>query len=109
MALSNAGVAARAARDEQQRAASGSGPQRLADSAAALERKAALYERLARGEVEDEAERYEVGRCRVLRANDVGRDDMQQQQLNSWLLINQRMNTSLSSSRGRLRLGNNSV
>lgn len=53
----NAGVAQRDARDRQEiKTAS----DRLSESRAALERKAALYERLARGEVDDEDDKYEV-------------------------------------------------
>jgi hypothetical protein len=62
MQRSNDGVAARANADRlalKQTAPDGS--ERLAESAAALERKAALYGRLARGEAQDEGEAYEVG------------------------------------------------
>lgn len=53
----NAGVSQRDARDRQDvKTAS----DRLGESRAALERKAALYERLARGEVDDEDDKYEV-------------------------------------------------
>ncbi|KAL4431730.1 hypothetical protein ABPG77_002946 [Micractinium sp. CCAP 211/92] len=53
----NAGVTQRDARDRQEiKTAS----DRLSESRAALERKAALYERLARGEVEAEDDKYEV-------------------------------------------------
>ncbi|KIZ06610.1 hypothetical protein MNEG_1344 [Monoraphidium neglectum] len=61
MQRSNDGVAARANADRlalKQTAPDGS--ERLAESAAALERKAALYGRLARGEAQDEGEAYEV-------------------------------------------------
>eukprot|EP00887_Chlorella_sp_A99_P002345 scaffold10.g2345.t1 len=53
----NAGVEARDAADRQELRTSA---QRLGDSRAALERKAALYDKLERGEAEDEDERYEV-------------------------------------------------
>ncbi|KAL4440396.1 hypothetical protein ABPG75_003397 [Micractinium tetrahymenae] len=53
----NAGVAQRDARDRQEIKAN---LDRLSESRAALERKAALYERLARGKVEDDDEKYEV-------------------------------------------------
>jgi hypothetical protein len=59
--IKNPGVEAREARDKQlQLKTTGSGAERLAESSAALQRKAQLYERLARGEEDDEQERYEV-------------------------------------------------
>lgn len=59
--IKNPGVEAREARDKQlQLKSRGSGPERLAESSAALQRKSQLYERLARGDVDDEDERYEV-------------------------------------------------
>jgi hypothetical protein len=61
--IKNPGVEAREARDKQlQLKSTGSGTERLAESSAALQRKAQLYERLARGEEDDEHERYEVSR-----------------------------------------------
>lgn len=61
---SNPGVAARAAADKLElKQTTGEGAERLAASAAALERKAALYERLARGEADDREEAYEVRVC----------------------------------------------
>jgi hypothetical protein len=63
MAISNPGVAARDSKDRLQLKPSGTGADRLAESQAALERKAALYEKLARGDVDDDSEKYEVGAC----------------------------------------------
>jgi hypothetical protein len=63
--IKNKGVEAREARDRAAAVkATGTGPERLAESAAALERKAALYERLAAqgGAGDDEQDdKYEVG------------------------------------------------
>jgi hypothetical protein len=60
--IKNPGVEAREARDRQlQLKSTGSGAERLAESNAALQRKAQLYERLARGDEDDEHEKYEVG------------------------------------------------
>jgi hypothetical protein len=60
--IKNPGVEAREARDKQlQLKSTGSGAERLAESSAALQRKAHLYERLARGDEDDEHEKYEVG------------------------------------------------
>eukprot|EP00877_Chromochloris_zofingiensis_P012125 jgi/Chrzof1/7166/Cz02g13160.t1 len=56
----NAGVDARDARDKLQLKATGEGAERLAESQAALARKAQLYEKLARGEQQDDEEKYEV-------------------------------------------------
>lgn len=62
MRRSNPGVAERAHADKLElKKTTGEGAERMAASAAALERKAALYERLARGEVDDEDRAYEVG------------------------------------------------
>ena len=61
MAVSNPGVASRDHKDRLELKPTGTGADRLAESQAALERKAALYEKLAKGEVEHEAEKYEVG------------------------------------------------
>lgn len=68
--IKNKGVEEREARDRaQQQRSVGSGPERLAESAAALQRKAALYDRLAAqgGGDEDENgdDRYEV-RCELV-------------------------------------------
>lgn len=66
----NAGVDARDARDKLQLKATGEGAERLAESQAALARKAQLYEKLARGEQQDDEEKYEVSLlkqlCRLL-------------------------------------------
>jgi len=63
-ALRNKGVEAREARDRALTLQhTGSGPERLAESSAALQRKAALYDRLAArggGEDDEEDDRYEV-------------------------------------------------
>lgn len=61
--IKNPGVEAREARDKQlQLKTRGDGQERLAESSAALQRKSQLYERLVRGDVDDEDEKYEVSR-----------------------------------------------
>lgn len=61
MQRSNAGVGDRDRVDRLElKKVAGEGAERLAESAAALERKAALYERLARGETRDGEDHYEV-------------------------------------------------
>ena len=57
--LRNTGVEAREARDRAHALrTTGEGPERLAASAEALTRKAALYDRLARWEVDDQQAQY---------------------------------------------------
>lgn len=78
--IKNPGVEAREARDKQlQLKTTGSGAERLAESSAALQRKAQLYERLARGEDDDEQERYEVEFWRK------GPSHQQEEQEQDWL------------------------
>ncbi|KAI8472018.1 MAG: hypothetical protein J3K34DRAFT_458019 [Monoraphidium minutum] len=57
---SNAGVAERANADRLALKTTGASAERVAEAAAALRRKAELYEKLARGEAHDEGEAYEV-------------------------------------------------
>eukprot|EP00878_Enallax_costatus_P043667 GHUV01051711.1.p1 GENE.GHUV01051711.1~~GHUV01051711.1.p1 ORF type:complete len:160 (-),score=24.88 GHUV01051711.1:201-680(-) len=60
--IKNPGVEAREAQDKQlQLKSRGEGQERLAESTAALQRKSELYQRLAKGEVDDDDEKYEVG------------------------------------------------
>uniref|UniRef100_A0A383VA82 Uncharacterized protein n=1 Tax=Tetradesmus obliquus TaxID=3088 RepID=A0A383VA82_TETOB len=78
--IKNPGVEAREARDKQlQLKSTGSGAERLAESSAALQRKAQLYERLARGDEDDEHERYEVEFWRK------GASHQQEEQEQDWL------------------------
>lgn len=59
--IKNPGVEAREARDKAlQLKTRGEGQERLAESSAALERKSQLYDRSAKGQVDDDDEKYEV-------------------------------------------------
>eukprot|EP00882_Tetradesmus_deserticola_P014383 GHRQ01015295.1.p1 GENE.GHRQ01015295.1~~GHRQ01015295.1.p1 ORF type:complete len:249 (+),score=73.58 GHRQ01015295.1:275-1021(+) len=78
--IKNPGVEAREARDKQlQLKITGSGSERLAESSAALQHKALLYERLARGEEDDDHEKYEVEFWRK------GPSHQQEEQEQEWL------------------------
>ncbi len=68
---SNAGVHARSEKDRLAIKGTPDDPDRESEVRAALERKAALYEKLARGEVEDGGDRYEVDFFVKVSANNV--------------------------------------
>lgn len=59
--IKNPGVEAREARDKQlQLKTRGEGQERFDESSAALQRKSQLYQRLSKGAVQDDDEKYEV-------------------------------------------------